>query len=162
MKPKQREKHTQTRVVGHLRYPWEGAGRGFTKPRQKHAWIGVPTINIAAVVSGDRILMFESVERPWNGEAARAMYVGLVAPALKKRFPMKRTLASCALVARRCTARWMRCAPLTTRARTAARTRSHIGVAAFLYAHHTHGCVCVCTVESRHACEEIHDRRGRG
>ena len=140
--PKQRKKYSQTRVVGHLRYPCEGADRGFTKPRQKHAWVGVPTISIAAVVSGDRIVMFEAVESRWNGEAARAMYLDLVAPALKKRFPMKRTLASCALVARRCTARWMRCAPLTTRARIAARTRSHIGVAAFPYAHHTHGCVC--------------------
>ena len=26
----------------------------------------------------------------------------------------------------------------------------------------SHAWVCVCMVESRHACEEIHDRRGRG
>ena len=137
--PKQRRKYNQTRVVGHLRYPWEGADRGFTKPRQKHAWIGVPAINIAAVVSGDRIVMFEAVESPWNGEAARKMYQDLVAPALKKRFPNKRMLASCALVTRRCTARWLRCARLITpRAWVAARTRSHIGVVAHVYAHRTH------------------------
>ena len=59
--PKQRKQYSQTRVVGHLRYPCEGADRGFTKPRQKRAWIGVPAINIAAVVSGDRIVMFEAV-----------------------------------------------------------------------------------------------------
>jgi hypothetical protein len=159
--PKQRKKHSQTRVVGHLRYPCEGADRGFTKPRQKHAWIGVPAINIAAVVSGDRIVMFEAVDSPWNGEAARKMYLDLVAPALKKRFPNKRTLAPCALVTRRCTAR-VGCDAHGSLRHTHGSQRAHVATSALsrVYTHITR--IWVCVVESRHACEEIHHRRGRG
>ncbi len=159
--PEQRKKYSQTRVVGHLRYPCEGADRGFTKPRQKHAWIGVPAINIAAVVSGDRIVMFEAVESRWNGEAARAMYLDLVAPALKKRFPRKTTPASCALVTRRCTAR-VGCDAHGSLRHTHGSQRAHVATSALsrVYTHITR--IWVCVVESRHACEEIHHRRGRG
>jgi hypothetical protein len=91
--PSQRTRYAQTRVTGHLRFPHEGTDRGFTKPRQKHDWIGTPSVNVAAVVSDDRLIVFEHVKGRWNGEAARAMYTNLVGPALKKRFPNARTSA---------------------------------------------------------------------
>jgi hypothetical protein len=89
--PAQRKRYSQTRVVGHLRLPSEGADRGFTKPRQKHAWIGIPSVNIAAVVSGDRIIVFKEVEGSWNGDAARRLYTDIIAPVLRRHFPNKRT-----------------------------------------------------------------------
>ena len=91
--PSQRTRYAQTRVTGHLRFPHEGTDRGFTKPRQKHDWIGTPSVSVAAVVSDDRLIVFEHVKGRWNGEAARAMYTNLVGPALKKRFPNARTSA---------------------------------------------------------------------
>ncbi len=91
--PSQRTRYAQTRVTGHLRFPHEGTDRGFTKPRQKHDWIGTPSVNVAVVVSDDRLIVFEHVKGRWNGEAARAMYTNLVGPALKKRFPDARTSA---------------------------------------------------------------------
>ena len=66
-----------------------GADHGFARPRQKHDWLGTP----------DRVIMFEHVKGRWNGEAARSMYTGLVAPALKKRFSSRRTrVRACAIV----------------------------------------------------------------
>jgi hypothetical protein len=89
--PDQRKRYRQTRVTGHLRLPSEGTDRGFTKPRQKHGWLGIPSVNIAAVVSKDRLILFEEVKGSWNGEAAKGMYAELVAPALRKSFPTRRT-----------------------------------------------------------------------
>ena len=88
--PDQRKRYRQTRVTGHLRLPSEGTDRGFTKPRQKHGWLGIPSVNIAAVVSKDRLIAFEEVEGSWSGEAAKGMYAELVAPALRKSFPTGR------------------------------------------------------------------------
>ncbi len=78
--PDQRKRYRQTRVTGHLRLPSEGTDRGFTKPRQKHGWLGIPSVNIAAMVSKDRLIAFEEVKGSWNGEVARGMYAELVAP----------------------------------------------------------------------------------
>jgi hypothetical protein len=138
--PKQRKKYSQTRVVGHLRYPCEGADRGFTKPRQKHAWIGVPAINIAAVVSGDRIVMFEAVDSPWKWGGCSEDVPGPSRPRVEEALPEQED--ACAMRAGHTPmhrASWLRCARLTTpHAWVTARTRSHIGAVARVYAHHTH------------------------
>ena len=81
---KQRKRYRQTKVYGHLRYPSEGTDRGFTKPRQKHAWVGIPSLTVAAVVSVDRIIVWEYVSGSWNGQKAHDLYVGPIAKALKR------------------------------------------------------------------------------
>ncbi len=87
--PAQRKRFKQTRVVGHLRLPSEGCDRGFTKPRQKHSWVGMPSINVAAVVSRDRIVFWKVVEGNWNGERAAETYAQ-IGKVLQKRFGDKR------------------------------------------------------------------------
>ena len=42
--PEQRKRFAQTRVSGHLRLKNEGTLRGFTKPREKHQWLGMPSV----------------------------------------------------------------------------------------------------------------------
>jgi hypothetical protein len=88
--PAQKKRFNQTTVVGHLRLPSEGTDRGFTKPRQKHAFLGMPSVNIAAVVSQDRIIMWKAVEGSWNGARAAETYEHM-GKALKKRFGEKRS-----------------------------------------------------------------------
>ena len=51
---KQRSRFRQTQVTGHLRLPSEGTDMGFTRPREAHCWIGVPSTNIAAAVAKDK------------------------------------------------------------------------------------------------------------
>jgi hypothetical protein len=80
----QRKRYRQTKVHGHLRFASEGTDRGFTKPRQKHSWIGIPSINVAAVVSVDRIILWDYVEGRWNGEKAHDLYAGPIAKALTR------------------------------------------------------------------------------
>ena len=52
---KQRQRFRQNLVTGHLRKPSEGTDRGFTKPREKHSFIGMPTITISAAVAKDKM-----------------------------------------------------------------------------------------------------------
>jgi hypothetical protein len=47
----QRARYRQTRVTGHLRTKAEGTMQGFTKPRQKHSFLGIPSVTIAAAVA---------------------------------------------------------------------------------------------------------------
>ena len=149
--PAQRRRYRQTRVTGHLRFPGEGTDHGFTRPRQKHDWLGIPAITIAAVVSVDRVIMFEHVKGRWNGEAARSMYTDLVAPALKKRFPGRRTrvracvcdrvivVVACVGVAHRASSRFESCRAIVC---SGAAVRGRIGRSAFARARQS-ACVCM-------------------
>ena len=56
--PKQRSKYKKTRVTGHLRRPVEGVERGYTKPRMRHSFLGMPSVNISAAVAQDRIIIW--------------------------------------------------------------------------------------------------------
>ena len=80
--PKQRTRFRQTMVTGHLRKPSEGIDRGFTKPREKHSFIGIPSITISAAVAKDRIIMWHVVRGSWNSKAAASMYEQHLKPAL--------------------------------------------------------------------------------
>ena len=80
--PEQRSRLRQTMVTGHLRKPSEGIAKGFTKPREKHSFLGIPSITICAAVAKDRIIMWHEVVGPWNGEAAANMYENQLKPAL--------------------------------------------------------------------------------
>ena len=63
----QRKRLRTTRVTGHLRKPSEGTSRGFTKPRDNHSLTGIPSVNIAAAVAKNRVIMWTVCEGPWNG-----------------------------------------------------------------------------------------------
>ena len=81
---KQRSKYKKTRVTGHLRKPSEGVERGCTKPRMRHSFLGVPSVNISAAVAKDRVIMWHAHTQPWNGETAANMYKGPLLHALQK------------------------------------------------------------------------------
>ena len=88
--PAQVAKFKQTRITGHLRTSKEGTQRGFTKPRTQHAWIGFPSATISAVLSKNRIIMWEVVEGSWNGQKAADIYKGPMLKALKRVWGKKR------------------------------------------------------------------------
>ena len=88
--PAQRSKYKKTRVTGHLRKPVEGVEKGFTKPRMRHSFLGVPSVNISAAVAKDRVIMWYAHTSPWNGATAAAMYKGPLLHALKKTWGNKR------------------------------------------------------------------------
>ena len=81
---KQRQRFRQTLVTGHLRKPSEGIDRGFTKPREKHSFIGMPSVTISAAVAKDKVIMWHVVEKKWNGASAAAMYTDHLRPALER------------------------------------------------------------------------------
>ena len=72
--PAQRKRFRQTMISGHLRKPSEGLDRGFTKPREKHSFIGIPSVTISAAVAKDKVIMWHVVDSSWNGAAAATMY----------------------------------------------------------------------------------------
>jgi hypothetical protein len=82
--PKQRKRFRQTMITGHLRKASEGTDRGFTKPREKHSFIGIPSVTISAVVAKDKVIMWYVVPGPWNGAAAATMYENHLQPALAR------------------------------------------------------------------------------
>ena len=82
--PKQREKFRQTMVTGHLRKASEGTERGFTKPRQQHAFLGIPSVCVTAAVAKDRVILWHVHESPWNGQTAADTYAGPMLTALKR------------------------------------------------------------------------------
>ena len=90
LSPKQRARFRQTRVVGHLRAASEGLDQGFTKPRQKHSFIGVPSVTISAAVAKDRVIMWHVVEGSWNGQAAADVYQGEMIKALRRTWGARR------------------------------------------------------------------------
>ena len=68
--PKDRAKYNATKVTGHLRLPSEGQDRGFTRPRVDHTFLGLPAINICAMVAKGRIILWHDCGSKWNGEVA--------------------------------------------------------------------------------------------
>ena len=88
--PSQRERYRQTLVTGHLRTPDEGVEQGFTKPRQKHSWIGLPSVTITGAVAKDRIILWHVLGGNWNGQTAADMYTGPLRRSLVRAFGNKR------------------------------------------------------------------------
>ena len=88
--PAQRKRFKQTRIVGHLRLASEGTDQGFTKPREKHSFIGLPSVIISAVASKDRIIVWH-VSKRWNGEAAAAVYRGPMRAALRRTWGVRKS-----------------------------------------------------------------------
>ena len=80
--PAQRKRLRQTMVTGHLRTASEGTDRRFTKPREKHSFIGIPPVTISAAVAKDKVIMWHAVGGTWNGAAAATMYKDQLKPAL--------------------------------------------------------------------------------
>ena len=89
----QRERYAQTKVTGHLRLKGEGTEQGFTKPRQNHQWLGIPSVTIAAVVNANKLLVWEVIEGNWNGEKAKQLYTGPIKKAFEREYGEKRTAA---------------------------------------------------------------------
>ena len=54
------------------------------KPRQKHSFIGIPSVTISAAVAKDRVIMWHEVPGTWNGQQAADMYSGPLLKALKR------------------------------------------------------------------------------
>ena len=88
--PAQRKRFRQTRVTGHLRLPSEGTERGFTKPKDKHSWTGVPSATISAAMKANRILMWHVHTKNWGGKTAAELYKGPLATALHRASGLKR------------------------------------------------------------------------
>ena len=84
--PAQRKRFKQTLVTGHLRKKSEGLDRGFTKPREKHSFTGIPSVQISAAVTSDKITMWHVVSVSWNGKNAAIMYKGHLRPALQRKY----------------------------------------------------------------------------
>ena len=78
----QRKRFRQTMVTGHLRKPSEGLDHGFTKPREKHSFIGIPSVQISAAVASDKVIMWHVVPGSWNGTKAASMCKEHLKPAL--------------------------------------------------------------------------------
>jgi hypothetical protein len=81
--PEQRKKFRQTKVTGHLRKKSKGSKRGCVKPKQKHSFLGMPSVNISAAVAKDRVIMW-SVNAKWGARPAAAMYSGPLKKALRR------------------------------------------------------------------------------
>ena len=84
--PAQRTRFKQTLITGHLRKKSEGLDRGFTKPREKNSFIGIPSVQISAAVSSDKIIMWHVVAGNWNGKNSAIMYKDHLKPALKRKY----------------------------------------------------------------------------
>ena len=82
---KQRARFRQTLVTGHLRKAGEAVERGFTRPREKHCFTGIPSITISAAVAKDKVIMWHVVDGKWNGSAAATMYEKHLKPALLRK-----------------------------------------------------------------------------
>ena len=80
----QRRRFCQTMITGHLRKPSEGLDTGFTKPRQNHSFLGLPSVTISAAVARGRVIMWHVVGGRWNGNAAAAMYRQHLRPGLRR------------------------------------------------------------------------------
>ena len=83
--PEQRKRYKQQRCTGHLRLASEGAEQGFTKPRDKHSFLGFPSVVISAAVAADSVILWHE-NKKWNGDAAAALYKGPLKTALKRKW----------------------------------------------------------------------------
>ena len=86
----QKDKYRQTKISGHLRTKAEGVDQGLTKPRQRHSWIGFPSVTISAAVAKDRVIMWHAVPTSWNGTAAEAVYKGPLLSAMRRTWGVQR------------------------------------------------------------------------
>ena len=89
----QRERYAQTKVTGHLRLKSEGTEQGFTKPRQNHQWLGIPSVTVSAVVSANKLLVWDVIDGNWNGEKAKQLYTGPIKKAFEREYGEGRTAA---------------------------------------------------------------------
>ena len=80
----QRKKYQKSRITGHLRKPAEGLSNECIKPRDKHTFMGFPSVTVSAAVAKDRVIMWHIVEKSWNGASAADMYKGPLRNALRK------------------------------------------------------------------------------
>ncbi len=68
-----------------------GLGRGHVKPKKTlKVSFSHGSIQIAAAICAEKVLMWHKVEGPWNAEAATHMYRRVLAPALRAQRPGKR------------------------------------------------------------------------
>ena len=88
--PQQKERYRKTRVTGRLRKAQKGVARGCTKPRDKHSFLGIPSVTISAAVAKDKTIMWHVVGKSWNGTVAADMYSGPLAKALEKTWGKKK------------------------------------------------------------------------
>ena len=89
--PKQKAKLQKAAVIRHLRKASEGLSPHCTKPREKHSFLGFPSVTISAAVAKDRVIMWHVVKNnKWNGAAAAKMYTGPLATALKRTWGKQR------------------------------------------------------------------------
>ena len=58
--------------------------RGCTKPRDKHSFVGFPSVTVSAAVAKDKVVMWSIVQKSWNGKTAADMYKGPLTKALRK------------------------------------------------------------------------------
>ena len=89
--PAQRKRYQKTHVTGHLRTATEGITRGCTKPREKHSFLGLPSVTITAAVAKDRVIMWHVVGKSWNGTTAADMYRGPLKKALKTTWGVRKS-----------------------------------------------------------------------
>jgi len=80
----QKKRFQATRITNHLRAPGEGCDQGFTRPRQKHSFVGLPSVCVSAAVAKDKIIMFHVHKKRWNGERAAENYKGPLLKALRR------------------------------------------------------------------------------
>jgi hypothetical protein len=86
LSPKQRKRFRQTQITGHLRKPSEGLDQGFTKPRDQHSFLGIPSVNITAAVAKDKIILWHVNVKSWGGNTAAVMYKDHLKPALVRKY----------------------------------------------------------------------------
>ena len=88
--PEQKIRYRQTKVTGHLRTASEGTEQGFTKPRDKHSWTGIPSVSITAAVALDKVILWHVNTERWNGQTAANMYRGPLLKALRRTWGKKK------------------------------------------------------------------------
>ena len=71
----QRSKYEQTKVTGRSRTPREAVERGFSKPKQKQSWLGMPSVCVSAAVVKGVIILRHSHAKPWDGEASADSFI---------------------------------------------------------------------------------------
>ena len=64
--------------------------RGFTKPRQQHSWLGLPSVTISACVARNRIIMWRVQSKSWCGALAAETYAGPMMKALRRTWGHRR------------------------------------------------------------------------
>lgn len=80
-----REHLLKQKATKQIRTPGEGIMPGFTKPNQKRHQINPGgSVQICAGISGDRVVLWEEIQKRWNGERASEMYLGPILKTLKK------------------------------------------------------------------------------